>query len=376
MNKILKTYTLLTLLTIAFCEVRASHYLAGDTAVVVVSHGVYTADTMAGYSADSIACDSTSLYADSVTARRSRRGIIIAGHGDSIRAMDAFGYRRTNGEAFAAVVNRYSKAFGKEVTTSCMLIPTASAYYCPESMTSYVSNQNAAINDIYSMLRDDVKAINIYDTLSHHSSEGIYLRTDHHWAPLGAYYAAEAYANALELPFHNLNCYDTLVVNNFCGSMATFTRDKEVKNATEPFVYFVPRDVEYKKTSIRYRVNRRRKPYAERPAVESTFFKSYPDGSSAAYCTFMGGDARTVKVVTSTKNGRRLLILKDSFGNALPGYLFHSFEEIHVIDYRYFLRKVKPYVKKHAITDVLFAHNMTHSCLPSTVAAYNRILGR
>ena len=72
----------------------------------------------------------------------------------------------------------------------------------------------------------------------------------------------------------------------------------------------------------------------------------------------MGGDTKIAKVVTSTKNGRKVLILKDSFGNALPGYLFGSFEEVHVIDGRYFTKNMVDYVSENGITDIVFANNV------------------
>lgn len=313
---------------------------------------------------------------DGQPIRRSRRGIIIVGEGTNLRAFEPFSYNNANVTAFAAVVNRYAKAFGDSVKTYCMAIPTAAAFYYPDSTSTVVANQHEAINVIYDNLEDSVKGVDVYASLAAHAADTIYLRTDHHWSPKGAYYAAEAFARVADVPFMVLSCYDTLTVNDFVGSMAAFTRDKAVKKAAEPFVYYIPRDVEYTKKSIRYRINSRRKPYAEQSEVEASFFKTYADGSAAAYCTFMGGDARTVKVTTSTHNGRRLLILKDSYGNALPGYLFHSFEEIHVIDFRYFLRKIKPYVVDNGITDVLFAHNLIHACTPSTVTAYNGLLGK
>ena len=58
----------------------------------------------------------------------------------------------------------------------------------------------------------------------------------------------------------------------------------------------------------------------------------------------MGSDQRLTVVRTSTPSKRRLLIMKDSFGNAIPGYLFFSFGEIHVVDSRYFLKNMKDYV--------------------------------
>ena len=72
----------------------------------------------------------------------------------------------------------------------------------------------------------------------------------------------------------------------------------------------------------------------------------------------MGGDAKITTITTSTHNGRRLLILKDSFGNALPGYLFYSFEQIFVVDSRYFAKNMKQYVRENKVTDILFAYNI------------------
>ena len=91
-------------------------------------------------------------------------------------------------------------------------------------------------------------------------------------------------------------------------------------------------------------------------------FKRFKDGSSLAYSTFMGGDTKLTQVRTDVANGRRLIILKDSYGNALPGYLMYSFEEIHVIDGRYFTHNMKDYVHEHQITDILFANNIFQAC--------------
>ena len=88
----------------------------------------------------------------------------------------------------------------------------------------------------------------------------------------------------------------------------------------------------------------------------------------------MGGDSKITQVRTSTKNGRRLIIVKDSFGNAIPGYLFYSFEEVHVIDLRYFTRNIVAYVKENKITDFVLAHNIVFAASGTTMSAYSRFL--
>ena len=72
----------------------------------------------------------------------------------------------------------------------------------------------------------------------------------------------------------------------------------------------------------------------------------------------MGGDARLTKVETGTATNRNVLVIKDSFGNAVPGYLFYSFGEVHVADFRYFTKDIKQYIKENNITDVLIVVNV------------------
>ena len=113
---------------------------------------------------------------------------------------------------------------------------------------------------------------------------------------------------------------------------------------------------------------------AECKPVNGPFFYKFKDGNGGAYCTFMGSDMRIVKVKTGTRNGRRLMILKDSFGNAIPGYLFYSFEEINVVDYRYFSKNMRDFVKANAITDILFANNIFNAYSKKICSRYMRFL--
>ena len=68
------------------------------------------------------------------------------------------------------------------------------------------------------------------------------------------------------------------------------------------------------------------------------------------------------------------MILKDSYGNALPGYLFSSFEEIFVVDCRYFTENIRKFVTGHQITDILFANNLIHASSKKTTLSYENYL--
>ena len=313
---------------------------------------------------------------DSISVRIARRGIIIAQGDSTVRAMEPFCGNADSGMAYAEVVNAYKAALGDSVSVYCMPIPTAVEYYCPVSASDKTQKERPVMESLFGHLAEGVVAVDVYGVLKAHSGERIYSRTDHHWAPLGAYYAAREFATKAGTPFADLADYDKREVKDYVGSMYTFSRDPAVKASPEVFEYYVPRGVDYSATFTNYRLGRGRRVVRVEEPRQHDFFVSYPDGNRDAYCTFMGGDLRTVKVNTSTRNGRRLVILKDSYGNALPGYLFHSFEEIHVVDFRYFTRNIKSYVEDNRITDVLFANNMMHACLKSTHSAYQGLLSK
>ena len=286
------------------------------------------------------------------------------------RAMELYKGAVENAVSYAHMVNSYKRAWGDKVNVYCMVIPTAVALYCPDSLRYKTNDEQATLNALYGVLDPDVEGVRLLPVLQERKAENIYSRTDHHWAPLGAFYAAKEFARRAKVDFRPLSAYDIKVVKNFVGTMYKFSGNVAVKNAPEDFVYYTPRDVSYRALFSEYIFNARKQVVGEREPVEGSFFRQYADGNGAAYCTFMGGDTKLTKVTTSTANGRKLMILKDSYGNALPGYLFSSFEEIYVVDYRYFRQHIVAYAQDHGITDVLFANNLIHASMKNTTDTY------
>lgn len=301
------------------------------------------------------------------TVRKAHRGIIIVEQDSLVRAMEPFCPVAGRAEAYSAVVNDYKSRL-PGIRVYCMTIPTAVAFYLPDSLNAWTNNEQQGITAIYEKLKPSVKSIDLFPVLGLHADEDIYLRTDHHWAPLGAYYAAEAFAQEADVPFLPLSDYDTCVVRNFVGTMERFSRDKSVGRLPEDFIYYKPQTVDYQANRVRYSFvgRRRHKTIKAQPREACDFFRHYDDGSPNAYSTFMGGDLNTTSIFTSTKNGRRLLVLKDSYGNALSSFLFGSFEEIHVVDCRYFTQNIIHFAKERQITDVLFANNLLLVYTPTT----------
>lgn len=296
-------------------------------------------------------------------------GIAVVG----TRALMLYGGSFSVGESYANVINKYKEALGDDVNVYSMIIPTSCEFYSPPSVKAYCGSELDNINHVIEFLRDDVKAVDVYTPLAAHTDEDIYLRTDHHWAALGAYYAAQEFAKTAGVPFADLSEYEERVVHDYVGTMYGYSGDIVLKNNPEDFCYYVPQNVKYTTTYYDYILKDgdivgMNEPY------EANFFIRYGDGSGMAYCTYMGGDAKIVKVSTDAGTGRKLAIFKDSYGNALPQFLMGSFDEIYVIDMRYFTHNAVDYLTENGITDVLFANNAFHAATASTVRYYENFL--
>ena len=297
-------------------------------------------------------------------------GIAVVG----TRALMLYGGNFSVGEAYADVIGKYKAALGKDVNVYCMVIPTSAEFYCPASVSPYNGSQLDNIKNIYSLLSSDVKSVDAYSALRLHTDENIYFRTDHHWSSLGAYYAAREFAAVADVPFLELSDYDMRTVDGYVGTMYSYTQDIAIKNNPEDFFYYVPKNVEYNTTYYNYILGEGNSIIGLDKPVNANFFLDFSNSKSMLYCTFMGGDAKITHINTSTGNGRRLAIFKDSYGNALPQFLFGSFEDIYIIDMRYFTYNAEDYLKEKGITDVLFANNAFHATTRSTVTYYERLL--
>lgn len=306
-------------------------------------------------------------------AKLGNSGTIVVGSGDNARGLMVFGGTPESAVKFAKLANRYAEEF-PNVRIYALAAPLATEFYLPEKGKSLSKPQKPVIDGMKAALAPNVSYVDAYSYLAAHTDQDIYLRTDHHWAPLGAFYAAKAFAKAAGVSFKELDSYDKHVIHRFVGSMFGYTKDMAIKNAPEDFVYYTPKGLNYKSTFITYYTDKNYQITSASKPYQKEFFQKFGDGSSNAYLTFMGSDQHLVKVETGSHSPRRLLIVKDSYGNALPGYLFYSFDEVHVVDFRYFPRNIKDYVRDNGITDILLAFNVFNACSSAATGKVERFL--
>lgn len=247
-----------------------------------------------------------------------------------------------NRDKFVNVVNDFAERLGDSVQTYVMIAPCSGEYYLPSNYQEYSASQSEDISYIAEHLSDRVINVDCVNVLREHVNEYIYTRTDHHWAPLGAYYAANEFCRAAGVESPPLETYEERVIEGFLGFLYQKTQDGNLLGDPDTFTYYIPANdfkCYYYDTAYNY-------------DGRYPFFVQQP--SSGAYQTFMGGDRKIVRIETDVKNGRKLAVFKDSYGNAEIPFYLNGYEEVYVLDMRYFDLNAEEFIRENEIDDLLF----------------------
>ena len=81
--------------------------------------------------------------------------------------------------------------------------------------------------------------------------------------------------------------------------------------------------------------------------------------SKDKYTVFFGGNHSLVTIKTTANNGRVLLIFKDSYANCFVPFLIPYYQQIVMVDPRYYYDNVEQLMTQRGVTDVLFLYNFS-----------------
>lgn len=184
---------------------------------------------------------------------------------------------------------------------------------------------------------DGVALPNLYGELNKHSDGYIYYRTDHHWTNEGAKIAYDclmdgkgAYKGSPEL-----------FAEHFLGTTYSKTLDSK---ATADQVYIVP-----VKNGLKVNAD----------GADIDFYYKEAANEKDKYKVFFGGNYGQVTIRGGADNGRTLLVIKDSFANSLVPYLTADYENIIMLDLRYYMGSVQELMDAECVTDILFVNEMS-----------------
>ena len=187
-----------------------------------------------------------------------------------------------------------------------------------------------------------------------------FYKTDHHWKYTGSYRAYCALLPFLGCADEPLTPLETRTVGEFSGSKAAGTG---VEGFSEPFEA-------YRFAFPAMEITRNGAPAEDYGAQDADFAAL---GIPLSYGAFYGGDDGEVVFDTHRPDRENLLILGESYDNAIDKLLASHFGRTYVVDLRYYESSLgKPfaldaYLREHNITKVLLIGNIDFYVSPDFV---------
>lgn len=249
------------------------------------------------------------------------------------------------GENIAAI-NTFVQKYG--IPAYLMVVPTAESIYV-DSLPSSAPHldQKAIIDELYAQAVKGVTCIDIFTPLLSNKQQYIYYNTDHHWTSLGAYNGYFSSASVMGFSPIDLDKFNVEhASHSFRGTLYSKTLYENVKDdmidlyhlsMTEPPV------------TVTVKSGKQEEEY------DSIFFRDYLNKKDK-YCTFMGQNEPCVTVNTGLENGRKLLIVKDSYAHSMIQFYMNHYSEITMIDLRYFTDP-EQYINIEDYDQLLFVYN-------------------
>lgn len=228
-------------------------------------------------------------------------------------------------------------------------------------------------DELTQMLRDNgVDVLDIREEIDKAGMETspLFFNTDHHWKPSTALWAAGVISEKLaskidgydyDRSLYDRDNYDTKVYEDwFLGSLGR--RTGVFFGGVDDFEVILPKfDTDYylyTESQTDGSVKEREGSFPD--ALMSLGYLDEKDYfSETTYFTYMGTEYRLSRVTNRrAPNGKKILMLRDSFSCTLEPYLSMSAAEITAIDLRYYdTLQIKEYIKNNDFDAVMVVYN-------------------
>lgn len=289
---------------------------AGDYIEETVNFGHYTNDISAYYAGNVLVCGDYGL--------------------------EYFLPSASGSSSYADTVNAFARKY-PNINTTCLIIPKSCTFNFPSGYEDPYEKTKSFIDNTYAMMDSGIRKADCLGVMTQHEGEYMFYRTDHHWTSLGAYYASVAFCNANGISAYPLDSFETVVRTGFTGTLYGYAgNDWHLEQNPDYTVGHYPHvgySMTYKNSGAWYN-------------------GSAINGNSKSYAgMFICGDNPLTVITTDNKNGKSLIIFKESYGNAFVPYMIDYFEKVVVVDIRQDTASVESIISEYGITDALIINN-------------------
>ena len=207
-------------------------------------------------------------------------------------------------------------------------------------------DENKEIDNLYANLIYSTN-IDVREALKKNNvNEEMYYKTDHHWTTFGAYYAYVEFMKAMNEPYLDKNSFTIeKVSDNFKGTNSSKVLGLNIKDDIYTF-----------NTKSELIVN-----YVDDNKTTNSMYNNDYLDKKDKYSYFLDNNHSEIIIQNkSLKNGKKILVVKNSYANSFVPFLVNHYEYVYVIDLRYFNENVTNYILNNKINETLILYNLNN----------------
>ena len=281
-------------------------------------------------------------YYDLLSGRQVSKDIYLAENGRLVEAPAVWNQAQIDKNM------KYIQKFANnlEIPVDLMIVPSAGFMLQDQILglhDAYLDDQ--IIENIYAIAEDG--QIGTVDLLTAFRQDGsvetLYYRTDHHWTSYGAYRAYHTYLRHLGQTPVGANIFYVEAKPGFLGS--TYSRSALWLTESETLDLWYGSQLTVTIGETTY---------------DSPFFQDRLQEADM-YTVFLDGNQPLVRIRNEANVGKgKLLVIRDSYSNCLGPMLAESFEEVVMIDLRYYKLSASQLCAQEGFTNVLVAYSLSN----------------
>lgn len=258
--------------------------------------------------------------------------------------------------AYSGAIAQAKKTLGDEINVYNMVVPNHTAYGLPDRILDGLDTNAQRDNTtvIYSNYGEQVIPVDVYNELGAKRNDYIFYNTDNRWTSLGAYQAYTVFAGVAGIEPIELDGLKKNTITDFSGSYVKSTDNSDLQSNPDTIEYYeIPGT--YKCTVIERNSNGT----ISQETKSAEMYKTELEDEEDSLNVFIYGDNPLFVIDNEEKSdGNKLLVVKDTFGSAIVPFLASNYDEVHVIDFRYYSGSIKDYCNKKGINNVLFLNGI------------------
>jgi hypothetical protein len=238
---------------------------------------------------------------------------------------------------------------GENYDIQVMMIPTA------DNILVDKMPQNAPAFDEKTYLEQvkdavgEEHVIDLFPAFSDHAGEYIYYQTDHHWTTLGAYYAYLEWAKQMEKEAYPYRISELKTVSDtFLGTLHSKINLPHAGDLIQIFP-----ETNTKPINVTYDLVQ---------TTHSYYEDSYLSTKNQ-YGYFLDENHPLISIDTGYDQPGALFLIKNSYANSLVPLLAPHYENIHMVDLRYYRDKLFPLIDSYKVDgdiDVMVVYDPIH----------------